>query len=260
MGRGGSDTTAVALAAALSADRCDIYTDVDGVYTADPRLVAKASKLTSITYEEMFEMAAQGAKVLQARSVELAMKHKVNLRVLSSFIESEGTYITSKRNLMESTVISGIAHNQNEAKITLLDIPNEAGNIAFIFGKLTENLIGVDMIVQSASLDNKMNITFTLLRSDLDRAVPVLEKIKKELNFSEIVIDNEIVKISVIGIGMKSNMEVASTLFKTLAEHNIHIQLISTSEIKISVIIAQHYTPLAVTALHTAFDLDEKRI
>lgn len=260
LGRGGSDTTAVALAAALSADRCDIYTDVDGVYTADPRLVAKASKLTSITYEEMFEMAAQGAKVLQARSVELAMKHKVNLRVLSSFIESEGTYITSKRNLMESIVISGIAHNQNEAKITLLDIPNEAGNIAFIFGKLTENLIGVDMIVQSASLDNKMNIAFTLLRSDLDRAVPVLEQIKKELNFSEIVIDNEIVKISVIGIGMKSNMEVASTLFKTLAKHNIHIQLISTSEIKISVIIAQHYTPLAVTALHTAFDLDEKKI
>ncbi|NBT85228.1 MAG: aspartate kinase [Alphaproteobacteria bacterium] len=259
LGRGGSDTTAVALAAALSADRCDIYTDVDGVYTADPRLVAKASKLSSITYEEMFEMAAQGAKVLQARSVELAMKHKVNLRVLSSFIKSKGTYITSERNLVESTVISGIAHNQNEVKITLVDIPNEAANIAIIFGKLTENLINVDMIVQSCSLNNKMNLTFTLLRSDLDRALPVLEKIKKELNFSEIIVDNEIVKISVIGIGMKCNMEVASTLFKTLAEHNIHIQLISTSEIKISVIIDQHYTPLAVAALHTAFDLDEKK-
>jgi aspartate kinase len=259
LGRGGSDTTAVALAAALSSDRCDIYTDVDGVYTADPRLVAKASKLSSITYEEMFEMAAQGAKVLQARSVELAMKYKVNLRVLSSFIKSKGTYITSERNLVESTVISGIAHNQNEVKITLVDIPNEAANIAIIFGKLTENLINVDMIVQSCSLNNKMNLTFTLLRSDLDRALPVLEKIKKELNFSEIIVDNEIVKISVIGIGMKCNMEVASTLFKTLAEHNIHIQLISTSEIKISVIIDQHYTPLAVAALHTAFDLDEKK-
>lgn len=260
LGRGGSDTTAVALAAALAADRCDIYTDVDGVYTADPRLVSKASKLTSITYEEMFEMAAQGAKVLQARSVELAMKHKVNLRVLSSFIESKGTYITSERNLVESTVISGIAHNQNEAKITLLGIPNEARNIAHIFGKLAENLINVDMIVQSCSPDNKMDLTFTLLRSDLDRALPVLEEIKKKLNFSEIIVDNEIVKISVIGIGMKSNMEVASTLFKTLAELNIHIQLISTSEIKISVIIEQHYTPLAVTALHTAFNLDEKKI
>lgn len=260
LGRGGSDTTAVALAAALSADRCDIYTDVDGVYTADPRLVSKASKLPSITFEEMFEMAAQGAKVLQARSVELAMKHKVNLRVLSSFIESEGTYITSERNPVESTVISGIAHNQNEAKITLLGIPNEAGNIALIFGKLAENLINVDMIVQNCSSGNKMDLTFTVLRSDLDRAVPVLEEIKKELNFSEIIIDNEIVKISVIGIGMKSNMEIASTLFKTLATHNIPIQLISTSEIKISVIVEQHYTPLAVTALHTAFNLDEKKI
>ncbi|MBY0463008.1 MAG: aspartate kinase [Alphaproteobacteria bacterium] len=260
LGRGGSDTTAVALAAALSADRCDIYTDVDGVYTADPRLVSKASKLTSITYEEMFEMAAQGAKVLQARSVELAMKHKVNLRVLSSFIKSEGTYITSERNPVESTVISGIAHNQNEAKITLLNVPGDARNIALIFGKLAENLISVDMIVQSSLPDNKMDLTFTLLRSDLDRALPVLEEIKKNLNFSEIIVDNEIVKISVIGIGMKSNMEIASILFKTLAEHNIHIQLISTSEIKISVIIGQHYTPLAVTALHTAFSLDEKKI
>ena len=259
LGRGGSDTTAVALAAALSADRCDIYTDVDGVYTADPRLVAKASKLSSITYEEMFEMAAQGAKVLQARSVELAMKHKVNLRVLSSFIESEGTYITSERDLVESTVISGIAHNQNEAKITLSDIPDESGNIALIFGKLAENLIPVDMIVQTPSIDGKINLTFTVLRSDLDRALPVLEEIKKKLNFLEIIIDNEITKISVIGIGMKSNMEIASTLFRTLAEHNIHVQLISTSEIKISVIIAQHYTLLAVMALHTAFDLDEKK-
>ena len=165
LGRGGSDTTAVALAAALSADRCDIYTDVDGVYTADPRLVAKASKLSSITYEEMFEMAAQGAKVLQARSVELAMKHKVNLRVLSSFIESEGTYITSERDLVESTVISGIAHNQNEAKITLSDIPDESGNIALIFGKLAENLIPVDMIVQTPSIDGKINLTFTDLKT-----------------------------------------------------------------------------------------------
>jgi len=260
LGRGGSDTTAVALAAALGADRCDIYTDVDGVYTADPRLVSKAVKLETITFEEMFEMAAQGAKVLQARSVELAMKHGVNLRVLSSFIDSEGTHIISERTHMEKTVISGIAHSENEAKITILGISGEMGSIAKVFLKLSEALITVDMIAQSQLQAGKIDLVFTIPRSELDRAIPVIEQMKKDLNFFDTLIDNEIAKISVVGIGVRSNMEVANTLFGVLAQHNIPVHLISTSEIKISVVISQNHSALAMTALHTAFNLDEKKV
>lgn len=256
LGRGGSDTTAVALAAALAADRCDIYTDVDGVYTADPRLVAKACKLPQITYAEMFEMAAQGAKVLQARSVELAMKHKVKLRVLSSFVEVSGTDVVEERNFVESTCISGIADNQNEVRITVKGIPNQVGMVAEIFGSLAQNSIPLDMIVQNQVIDGRVDLTFTLRQSDLERAQHVLKDLQKKLPFSHLEIDPDIVKISVIGIGMRSNLEMGSLLFKTLADHNIAIQLITTSEIKISVILDKQHTDLAVNALHQAFQLE----
>ena len=256
LGRGGSDTTAVALAAALKADYCNIYTDVEGVYTADPRLVPKARKLGTITYAEMFEMAAQGAKVLQARSVELAMKHRIPLRVLSSFVDAPGTNVIYERNPMEKALVSGIVHNQDEVKVTLVAVPDEVGMAAQIFGALADERIHIDMIVQNLSREGRADLTFTTQKSDIERAVTLLEDIKEKVGFSDILIDRSIVKISVIGVGMRSNLEIASVLFKTLAEKGINIQLISTSEIKISVIIPHQHTPLAMCALHTAYNLD----
>ncbi len=259
LGRGGSDTTAVALAAALKADRCDIYTDVNGIYTADPRLVPRAKKLKTITYAEMFELASQGAKVLQARSVELAMKHKVKLRVLSSFSESEGTTVVEERDKVEGTLVSGIAHTQNEAKVTLMGVPDQVGIAANIFGCLSENQICADMIVQGCMQDGKSDLAFILQKSDLDRAVPLLEDAKKKIGFTDVVIDKEIAKISVVGIGMRSNLEIATTLFKTLAEKSINIQMISSSEIRVSVVISLKSMSVALEALHAAFNLDEKK-
>jgi aspartate kinase len=260
LGRGGSDTTAVALAAALKADRCDIYTDVNGVYTADPRLVPQARKLQTISYAEMFELASQGAKVLQARSVEMAMKHKVKLRVLSSFSESEGTTIVEERDKVEGTLVSGIAHTQNEAKVTLLSVPDDVGVAANIFGSLSDHQICVDMISQSCLQDGKSDLTFVLQKSDLDRSVPLLKNAKKKIGFADVVIDREVAKISIVGIGMKSNLEIAATLFKTLAEKGINIQMISTSEIRLSVVIDLSYMSVALQALHAAFNLDEKMV
>ncbi|MCX7338790.1 MAG: aspartate kinase [Alphaproteobacteria bacterium] len=257
LGRGGSDTTAVALASALGADRCDIYTDVDGVYTADPRLVPAAQKLPTITYTEMFEMAAQGAKVLQTRSVELAMKNNVNVRVLSSFMNSSGTKVVNERGIMENTPVCGVVHSENEVKITLTSMPDEVGIAATLFGTLAQYRINVDMLVQNYSLDGRTDLTFTLPRDDLDRSLIVFQDLKTKIGFSDIIADRDIVKISVIGVGMKSNLEIASTLFKTLAEKNINTQLISTSEIKISVVIGSEHTSLAMRALHSAFNLDE---
>jgi len=257
LGRGGSDTSAVALAAALKADRCDIFTDVDGVYTTDPRIVAKAQKLSRITYEEMLEMASQGARVLQTRSVEMAMNHRVRLQVLSSFSEVPGTLVVDEDEIVEQRVVSGIAYSRDEAKITVQRVADRPGIAAGIFGPLADNAINVDMIVQSASEDGKTaDLTFTVSRADLDRAVAVLEGCRSELGFEELTPDPEVVKISVIGVGMRSHAGVAQQMFRTLAEKGINIQVISTSEIKVSVLIAAEYTELAVRALHTAYGLD----
>ncbi|MGE5268406.1 MAG: aspartate kinase [Thiohalocapsa sp.] len=258
LGRGGSDTSAVALAAALHADRCDIFTDVDGVYTTDPRIVAKARKLSRITYEEMLEMASQGARVLQTRSVEMAMNHRVRLQVLSSFCDSPGTLVVDEDEIVEKRVVSGIAYSRDEAKITVQRVADRPGVAAAIFGPLADNAVNVDMIVQSASEDGtNADLTFTVGRSDLERAVAVLEGCRGTLGFQALQPDPNVVKISVIGVGMRSHAGVAQQMFKTLADKGINIQVISTSEIKVSVLIAAEYTELAVRALHTAYGLDE---
>jgi aspartate kinase len=257
LGRGGSDTSAVAMAAALRADRCDIFTDVDGVYTTDPRIVAKARKLARITYEEMLEMASQGAKVLQTRSVEMAMNHRVRLQVLSSFTDLPGTLVVDEDEIVEQQVVSGIAYSRDEAKITVQQVADRPGVAAAIFGPLADNAINVDMIVQSASEDGQTaDLTFTVGRSDLDRAVAVLRERREVLGYKELVPDPNVVKISVIGVGMRSHAGVAQQMFRTLADKGINIQVISTSEIKVSVLIAAEYTELAVRALHTAYGLD----
>jgi len=258
LGRGGSDTSAVALAAALRADRCDIFTDVDGVYTTDPRIVAKAQKLSRITYEEMLEMASQGARVLQTRSVEMAMNHRVRLQVLSSFSDSPGTLVVDEDEIVEKRVVSGIAYSRDEAKITVQRVADRPGVAAAIFGPLADGAINVDMIVQNASEDGKTaDLTFTVARSDLDRAVAVLEECRGSLGFKALQPDPNVVKISVIGVGMRSHAGVAQQMFKTLADKGINIQVISTSEIKVSVLIAAEYTELALRALHTAYELDD---
>lgn len=263
LGRGGSDTTAVALAAALEADRCDIYTDVDGVFTTDPRIVPLARKLDKISYEEMLEMASLGAKVLQTRSVEMAYKKDVTLQVLSSFedqIGSEfpGTLVTREEDIMEREVVNGITYSKDDAKITLLNVPDVPGIAANIFGPLSDASINVDMIVQNISSDGHVtDMTFTVPRGDLTRAIEVLES-AEDLKQAEIRKDENVVKISVIGIGMRSHAGVAQTMFKTLADKGMNIQVISTSEIKISVLLASEYTELAVRALHTAYGLDKK--
>ncbi len=257
LGRGGSDTSAVALAAALHADRCDIFTDVDGIYTADPRIVAKARKLDKITYEEMLEMASQGSKVLQTRSVELAMKYHVRLQVLSTFEDSPGTLVVDEDEIVEQELISGIAYSRDEAKITLLHVPDRPGVAASIFGPLADANINVDMIVQNVSEDGKhTDLTFTVTRADLDAAVNVLKKKGGDLGYKAIVPDANVVKISVIGVGMRSHAGIAQRMFKTLADKGINIQVISTSEIKVSVLIAAEYAELALRALHTAYGLD----
>ncbi len=259
LGRGGSDTSAVALAAAVKADRCDIFTDVDGVYTTDPRIVAKARKLDKITYEEMLEMASQGAKVLQTRSVEMAMNHRVRVQVLSSFVDAPGTLVVDEDEILEQHVVSGIAYSRDEAKITVQKVPDRPGVAAAIFGPLAENAINVDMIVQNVSEDGQADLTFTVARADLDRAMSVLEQRRDLLGFAALKPDSNVVKISVIGVGMRSHAGVAQQMFKTLSEKGINIQVISTSEIKVSVLIATEYTELALRALHTAYGLDAEK-
>jgi aspartate kinase len=263
LGRGGSDTSAVALAAALAADRCDIYTDVDGVYTTDPRIVPKARKLHRITYEEMLEMASLGAKVLQTRSVEMAMKHRVRVQVLSTFEEAAGsalpgTLVVDEDEIVEQELVSGIAYSRDEAKITLIGVEDRPGVAARIFGPLTDAAINVDMIVQNVSEDGRTtDMTFTTSKSDLDRAVQVLEKAKAELNYRRLSADANVVKVSVIGVGMRSHAGVAQRMFKALADRGINIQVITTSEIKVSVLIAEEYAELALRALHAAYGLDK---
>ncbi len=258
LGRGGSDTSAVAIAAALNADRCDIYTDVQGVYTSDPRIVPNAVKLNYITFEEMLELSSQGAKVLQARSVALAMNYNVNLQVLSSFDNKPGTMIVNEVDNMEKTKISGIAYSSNEAKITLFNVMDKPGQAATIFGTLAEKAINVDMIVQSSTQDGTAtDITFTVLESDLADAKDTIKKIKKDINYSQIIEDSKVTKVSVVGSGMRTKPGIAKTMFETLAANNINIQVISTSEIKISVLISSKYTELAVRTLHDAFGLSK---
>ena len=258
LGRGGSDTSAVALAAALNADRCDIYTDVDGVYTADPRLVVKARKLTRITYEEMLEMASQGAKVLQTRAVELAMNQGVRLQVRSTFEDVPGTLVVDEDEIVEQQVVSGIAYSRDEAKITIVGVEDRPGVAVGIFGPLSDSGINVDMIVQNISAESgRTDMTFTVGQSDFDRAAAMLDEIKKTIKFRSIDLDANVAKISVIGVGMRSHAGVAKQMFGALAEKGINIQVISTSEIKISVLIAEEYTELALRALHTAYGLDQ---
>ena len=257
LGRGGSDTSAVALAAALNADRCDIYTDVDGVYTSDPRIVRAAQKLEKITYEEMLEMASVGAKVLQTRAVEMAMKHGQRLQVLSSFSDQPGTLVVDEDEIVEQELVSGIAYSRDEAKITLVKVRDKPGVAASIFGPLADASINVDMIVQNVSDDGRAtDLTFTVTQNDLERAVATIEGCRDDLGYEDVVYDSNVVKISVIGVGMRSHAGVAQRMFKTLAEKGINIQVISTSEIKVSVLIDEEYTELAVRALHTAYGLD----
>ena len=258
LGRGGSDTSAVAIAAAFSADRCDIFTDVDGVFTTDPRIVKNARKLDYITYEEMLELASQGAKVLQTRSVALAMKYSVNLRVLSSFNNSSGTMIIKEGFNMEKSEISGIAHSLNEAKITLSGVPDKPGQAAEIFGALAQSNVNVDMIVQSSTIDkSSTDITFTIPETDLAIANQIIKKIKKNIGFLNFTSDTNVVKISVVGNAMKTQSGMAKTMFETLAKNQINIHVISTSEIKISVLISSDYNELAMRSLHSAFNLDK---
>lgn len=256
LGRGGSDTSAVALAAALGADRCDIYTDVDGVYTTDPRIVAKARKLDKIAYEEMLELASVGAKVLQTRSVELAMKQRVRVQVLSSFEDRPGTLVVDEEEIVEKALVSGIAYSRDEAKITLRRVPDRPGVAASIFGPLSEAHVNVDMIVQNVSAEGTTDVTFTVGRTDLPRVREVLDAHRGEIGFEDVLTDPEVAKLSVVGVGMRSNPGVASTMFRTLADRGINIQVISTSEIKVSILIGAEYTELAVRALHGAYGLD----
>jgi len=273
LGRGGSDTSAVAIAAAIGADRCDIYTDVDGVYTTDPRIVAKARKQKAVTYEEMLELASVGAKVLQTRSVGLAMKEGVRLQVLSSFLGDEavpadelpGTMIVSDEEMdqlvengdMERQHVTGIAHDKNEAKIILTRVPDEPGAVAHIFEPLAEASINVDMIIQNVGRDKgETDVTFTVPQTDLARAQALLEDRRETIGFNRVITDSKIAKISVVGVGMKSHAGVASTMFRSLSDRGINIQAISTSEIKVSVMIDEDETELAVRVLHTAYGLD----
>ncbi len=256
LGRGGSDTTAVAIAAVLKADECQIYTDVDGVYTTDPRVEPKARKLDKITFEEMLEMASLGSKVLQIRSVEFAGKYNVPLRVLSSFEEGEGTLITMEDDNVEQALISGIAFNRDEAQLTINGVPDQPGVASKILGSITKANIEIDMIVQNISEDGCTDFTFTVHRSDYKTAYALLETVSKELGAKKIKGDDAIVKISLVGVGMRSHAGIASTMFDTLAKENINIIMISTSEIKISVVVDEKYLELGVRSLHAAFGLD----
>ncbi|CAI3789252.1 Aspartate kinase [Pseudomonas sp. MM227] len=260
LGRGGSDTTGVALAAALKADECQIYTDVDGVYTTDPRVVAQARRLDKITFEEMLEMASLGSKVLQIRAVEFAGKYNVPLRVLHSFQEGPGTLITiDEEESMEQPIISGIAFNRDEAKLTIRGVPDTPGVAFKILGPISAANIEVDMIVQNVSHDNTTDFTFTVHRNDYQAALAVLEQTASEIGARQVVGDAKIAKVSIVGVGMRSHAGVASRMFEALAKESINIQMISTSEIKVSVVIEEKYLELAVRALHTAFELDAAR-
>ncbi len=261
LGRGGSDTSAVALAAALDADRCDIYTDVDGIYTTDPRIVPRARKLAKISYEEMLELASVGAKVLQTRSVELAMNEHVRVRVLSSFQDgpddgTNGTLVVDEDEIVEKETVSGIAYSRDDAKVTLRRVPDRPGIAASVFGALAEHSVNVDMIVQNTAADGTTDLTFTVGQADLPRAQAALTALAPQIGFAELLTDADVAKISVVGVGMRSHAGVANTMFRALADKAINIQVISTSEIKVSVLIAAEYTELAVRALHTAYGLD----
>jgi aspartate kinase len=269
LGRGGSDTSAVAIAAAVKADRCDIYTDVDGVYTSDPRIVTRARKLKKVTFEEMLELASVGAKVLQTRSVGLAMKEGVRIQVLSSFTDENspvaddlpGTMIISEDEMetddMEGQLITGIAHDKNESKITLTRVPDRPGAVANIFAPLADAAINVDMIIQNVGREKgETDVTFTVPSADLDQAMQVLEGAQESIGYNRLIPDSNVAKISVVGVGMKSHAGIAATMFKALAERGVNIQAITTSEIKVSVLIEEDYTELALRVLHTAYGLD----
>ena len=256
LGRGGSDTSAVALAAALKADRCDIYTDVDGIYTTDPRMVPKARKLERISFEEMLELASVGAKVLQTRSVELAMKERVRVQVLSSFQDLPGTLVVDEDEIVEKEIVSGIAYSRDDAKLTVRRVPDRPGVAAAVFTTLAAEHVNVDMIVQNISEEGMTDMTFTVGKTDLARAQAALAEKQSDIGYAELLADTNVAKISVVGVGMRSHAGIASTMFKALAEKGINIQVISTSEIKVSILIASDYTELAVRSLHTAYGLD----
>lgn len=257
LGRGGSDTSAVAVAAAIGADRCDIYTDVEGVFTTDPRIVPRARKLGLITYEEMLELASVGAKVLQTRSVELAMKEKVRLQVLSSFSDTPGTLVVDEDEIVEQELIAGVAYDRNEAKLTVVGVPDQPGVVATIFGPLADANINVDMIVQNIASDGlATDVTFTVPRGDLVRARATLEELHAKIGYQRVDTNDQVAKVSVVGVGMRSHAGVAATMFRALAGRGINILAITTSEIKVSVLIAEEYLELAVRVLHTAYGLD----
>ena len=258
LGRGGSDTTAVAMATALNANECRIYTDVDGVYTADPRIVENAQRLSCLTYEEMLEMASLGSKVLQTRAVEFARKYNINLRVLSSFKEGSGTLITNEEENMEAALISGIAHNSDEAKLTVIGVPDKPGIASLILNPIAEANIEVDMIVQNVGLNNSTDFTFTVHRNDYEKAMSILKETAKIIDAADVMGDNKIVKISVVGVGMRSHAGVARTIFKALADEKINIQMISTSEIKVSVVVDEKHLESGVRILHMAFGLGKE--
>jgi len=258
LGRGGSDTTAVAMAASLNADECRIYTDVDGVYTADPQIVDEAQRLERLSYEEMLEMASQGSKVLQIRSVEFANKYKIPVRVLSSFVDGPGTLITNEDKSMEQVEITGIAHNRDEAKLTILGVPDKPGIAYGILGPIAEANIEVDMIVQNVSADGSTDFTFTVHRNDYEKALAILKKVADDTGArGGVTGDDKIAKLSIVGVGMRSHAGVASNMFKALADENINIQMISTSEIKVSVVIDEKYLELGIRTLHSVFGLDK---
>jgi len=259
LGRGGSDTTAVAFAAALKAERCDIYTDVDGVYTTDPRITKKARKLDKIAYEEMLELASLGAKVLQTRSVEMAMRNKVRLQVLSSFEDTPGTLVCDEEEIVESNVVSGVAYSRDEAKLTLISVADRPGIAAAIFGPLAEAGINVDMIVQNISEDGRTDMTFSCPSDDVAKAQAAMEAAKSAggINYRDLVVDHDVSKVSVVGIGMRSHAGVAAKMFDALSAEGINLKVISTSEIKVSVLVDRKYMELAVNALHDAFELEK---
>ena len=258
-GRGGSDTSAVAIAAAIRADRCDIYTDVDGIYTSDPRIVKKARKLNKISYEEMLEFASLGAKVLQTRSVEMAMRHEVIVQVLSSQTGEKGTFLTKEDKKMENELVSGIAYSKDEANITLINILDKPGVATKIFSPLSEANINVDMIVQTGSENGKnINFTYTVSRKDLEQTISIMEENKIDIEFERIITNNSLAKVSIVGLGMRTHTGVANKMFSSLASESINIHVISTSEIKISVLIDEEYIEKALNALHSTFKLDKK--